>query len=70
VEILKLTARLRFASDKRNATFESIYDMAENKQELLDTAIQIINSYRSNKKQVWYYEVALMIEANMNLGKH
>jgi hypothetical protein len=43
--------------------------MAENKQELLDTTIQIINSYRSNKKQVWYYEVALTIEANMKLGK-
>ena len=47
----ELTERLRSANDKRNATLESIYDMAENKQELLDTTIQIINSIAPTKSR-------------------
>lgn len=63
----ELTERITFANEKRNSTFEAIYGMSENKQGLLDATIQIIDSYRSSKKQAWYYEVALHIERNMKL---
>jgi hypothetical protein len=65
----ELRERIGIANDKRNATFETIYDMFQDKQELLDATLEIVNSYRSSKKQVWYYEVALLIERNMKLKK-
>jgi hypothetical protein len=65
----ELRERISFANDKRSSTFETIYGMSEDKQALLDATTQIVNGYRSPKKQVWYHEVALLIERNMKLKK-
>jgi hypothetical protein len=65
----ELTERITFASEKRNDTFEGIYDMSENKQELLDATLEIVNGSLSDKKRQWYFEVALLIEKNMKLRK-
>jgi hypothetical protein len=65
----ELKERIIYANGKRNDTFEAIYNMVDDKQALLEAVLQLVNDYRSPKKQMWYYEVALHIEKNMKLRK-
>jgi septal ring factor EnvC (AmiA/AmiB activator) len=65
----ELRERISSANAKRNEIFEQLYDMSENKQELLDAMWRIVNGPLSDKKRPWYFEAAMLVENNIKLRK-